>query len=275
MENCSAYLEMVFNLVMPQVVVTLGARALEALSLISPHGVTLREGVATLSSWQGASLFPLYHPGPRATIHRSLAKQRSDFMLLAKIVHPTKGLRTKRKPAPAPASRSLFAVGTSPVQQVARVLLELGGRMTYFKLMKLLYLVDLKAIEKVGQMVAGEVYLRQVEGPWLPTLDAALKDMDGFEVRRFFAHRMPMVMPGPSARSPVQLDDDLLEIVAEVFEAYGRMTNGQIKTAVYRTKPMRHVLIQEQSGKDMRNKAVLYKGKTIADEDTAGLVGGH
>lgn len=43
--------------------------------------------------------------------------------------------------------------------------------------------------------------------------------------------------------------------------------------AVYRTKPMRHVLLQERGGKDMRNKAILYKNKTIADADVADSAG--
>jgi uracil-DNA glycosylase family 4 len=76
-ENCSAYLEMVITLVSPEVVVTLGATALRALDLLAPHGVELREGVARLVPWRSYRIFPLYHPGPRATIHRSLAKQRS------------------------------------------------------------------------------------------------------------------------------------------------------------------------------------------------------
>jgi uracil-DNA glycosylase family 4 len=90
--NCSAYLEMVITLVNPDVIVTLGATALDALGLLSPHGMELREDVAQLVPYRNARLFPLYHPGPRAIIHRSLAKQRSDFMLLAKAVHPVKGL---------------------------------------------------------------------------------------------------------------------------------------------------------------------------------------
>jgi uncharacterized phage-associated protein len=193
-------------------------------------------------------------------------------MILAKVVHPTKGLLQRKKPRPQ-APRSMFAVGTSPMQQVARVLIEMGGRMTFFKLMKLLYLVDLTAIERLGHMIAGTVYLRQVDGPWAPDLDEAIRAMEGFEVRRFFPHRIPMVTPGPSTRSPVHLDDDILEIIAEVFEAYGQMTNAEIKSAVYRTKPMRHVLLQERGGKDMRNKAILYKNKTIADADVADSAG--
>ena len=42
---------------------------------------------------------------------------------------------------------------------------------------------------------------------------------------------------------------------------YGDMTNAEIKTAVYQTEPMRQVLRLERTGKDMRNKPVLYRDK--------------
>jgi uracil-DNA glycosylase family 4 len=61
--KCSAYLEMVITLVNPDVIVTLGVTALDALNLLSPHGIELREGVAQLVPWRGTRLFPLYHPG--------------------------------------------------------------------------------------------------------------------------------------------------------------------------------------------------------------------
>lgn len=263
--NCSAYLEMVIALVKPEVVVTLGTTALDAVSLISPHGLKLRDSVASMIPWHGMQLFPLYHPGPRATVHRSLAKQRADFMVLAKAVKPEQGF-VRRKKSPTGKTPSLFPSGWPPLQQAARALVELGGRMTYFKLTKLLYLVDLAAIDRLGQMVAGDVYLRQVDGPWLPKLDQALKDMDGYDVRRFFSRRIPMVALGPSPRVAVRLDDDVIQIIVDVYQAYGHMSNSEIKSAVYRTAPMRFVLQKERAGRDMRNKAVLYKNKTIAEE---------
>lgn len=268
--NCSAYLEMVIALVQPDVVVTLGAIALNALSLLGPHGLVLRDAVGHLVPWGGRQLFPLYHPGPRATVHRSLAKQRSDFMLLAKIVHPVKGLLPRKKPARTKAKTpTLFAQRLSPLQQAARAFLELGGRMTYFKLTKLLYLADLTAIERFDRMIAGDVYLRQVDGPWPPKLDQALKAMDGFEVRRFFSRKLPMVDIGPSPRGESDLDEKTLKLLVEVFEKYGHMGNAEIKTAVYRTAPMRYILRVEREGRDMRNKAVLYKDKAAPDIDTA------
>jgi hypothetical protein len=116
-------------------------------------------------------------------------------------------------------------------------------------------------------MVAGEVYLRQVEGPWPPKLDQALKDMDGFEVRRFFSRRLPMVDLGPSPRGESDLDEDTLKLLVEVFEKYGHMGNAEIKTVVYRTSPMQYILRVEREGRDMRNKAVLYKNKAAPDID--------
>jgi len=261
--NCSAYLEMVIALVCPDVIVTLGTTALGALDLFSPHGIELRKDVAKLVPWWGTWLFPLYHPGPRALIHRSLAKQRSDFMLLSKIVRPTKGLIERRKPrAKAP---SLFPGGASTMQRVARVLLELGGRMTYFKMTKLMYLIDLACLEKFGHMIASNIYLREVEGPWPPDLDKALEAMQGYEVRRFFTRKIPMVAPGPSPRFKVLFDDDIFEIISDVFRTYGAMSNARIKTAVYRTAPMRFVLHEENKGKKMVNKPVLYKDKTARE----------
>jgi len=96
--NCSAYLEMVIALINPDVIVTLGTTALKALAMLSPHGIELRDGVAQTVPWRNTRLFPLYHPRPRAILHRSLAKQRSDFMLLSKIVH--RDSLNERIPAP-------------------------------------------------------------------------------------------------------------------------------------------------------------------------------
>ena len=261
--NCSAYLEMVITLVNPAVIVTLGATALGALNLLSPHGIDLSSGVAQMVPWRNMRLFPLYHPGPRAIMHRSLLKQRADFMLLSKRVHPIKGL-IKRNNTKAKALR-LFPVGASTMQQVARVLLDLCGQMTYFKMTKLMYFIDLLSIERFGQPVASNIYLRQVEGPWPPDLDKELKAMQNHDVRRFFMRHIPMVAPGPSPRVEVKLGEDILDAISEVFMKYGSMTNAQIKSAVYRTAPMRFILAEESKGKKMLNKPVLYKDKTAPE----------
>ncbi len=266
--NCSAYLEMTIALVSPDVIVTLGATALNALDLLSPHGIELRHNVAKLVPWRNYRLFPLYHPGPRAMVHRSQVKQRSDFMLLAKVVHPVKGLIEQKKACAKPASS--FPAEATIMQQVARVLLELGGRMTYFKMTKLMYMIDLACLEKFGHTVVSPIYLRQVEGPWPPDLNKELEAMQGHEVRRFISRKLPMVALGPSSRFKVQLEEDILEIILNVFNTYGSMSNSQIKTAVYRTEPMQNILREEDKGKQMINKAVLYKDKTAKELHVSG-----
>jgi len=254
--NCSAYLEMAITLVEPDVVVTLGRTALVALELIAPHGIDLREGVAQMVPWRNRRLFPLYHPGPRALIHRSLARQRADFMLLAKQVDPNDGVIERKRRANTQVVRDVREL--TPLQNVVKALLEMTGQLTLFKLTKLLYLADLNATRQLGRMVAGDVYLRQVDGPWLPRLDGQLRAMDGYEVRRFFAHKLPMVGLGPCPRFEAELDDDVLEILSEVAATYGKLTNAEIKSVVYQTEPMRSILREERTGQDMRNKPVLY-----------------
>jgi uracil-DNA glycosylase family 4 len=69
------------------VVVTLGAVALKALDALAAHGLQLREAVGQMVPWQGRLLMPLYHPGPRAQLHRSFALQHDDFTALGKLVH--------------------------------------------------------------------------------------------------------------------------------------------------------------------------------------------
>ncbi len=263
--NCSSYLELIITLIKPDVVVSLGITALKALDIISPHYINLRDDVARPVPWFSAQLFPLYHPGPRAIIHRSLAKQRSDFMRLAKFVHPEKGLIRPMKKSSR--SSAPYVLEETPLQQVARAILELSGTITYFKLTKMLYLVDLLAVRRMGKMVASEIYIRQVDGPWPPRLDKALSAMQGYEVHRYFARRIPMVAPGPSPRSKVQLEDNILEIVADIYDKYGQFNNSRIKTAVYRTEPMRSIMKEENRGKDMRNKPVLYKDKTASSTE--------
>jgi len=258
--NCSAYLEMVITLLNPDVIVTLGVTALMALDLLSSHGIKLRDGIAKVVPWRKAQLLPLYHPGPRAIIHRSLLKQRSDFMLLSKIIHPITGIIGKKN-KPRAKAPYLVPREASTMQQMARVLLDMGGRMTYFKMTKLMYLIDLFSIKRFGHSLASNIYLRQVDGPWPPDLDKQLETMQNYEVRRFFIGRIPMVAPGPSPRFKVELDDDILELVTEVFRTYGAMSNRDIKIAVYRTDPMRFILQEESKGYKMLNKPVLYKGK--------------
>ncbi len=84
--TCSSHLTSTLALIGAPVVVTLGGIALRALSLIAPHPYKLRSHVGQVLPWHGRLLIPLYHPGPRARIHRPVAQQIYDFKTLAQLL---------------------------------------------------------------------------------------------------------------------------------------------------------------------------------------------
>jgi len=86
---CSCFLSRTLHVVQPQVVVTLGIKALAALQLISPHSCTLREHAAQAVEWDKRTLFPLYHPSPQVVVSpvgRSHAAQEADYAALGRLV---------------------------------------------------------------------------------------------------------------------------------------------------------------------------------------------
>ncbi len=272
-ENCIPYLEMALELIQPDVVVTLGAIALESLNKISPHGLTLKNNVGKFAPWDSKLLVPLYHPGPRAMVHRSLSKQRSDFMQLAKLVDPTQGIKNFVKSNSTKKQKTFLMQLDRPsvLQQVIFAIVSALGRLTYFKLTKLLYLADLIAIEKINHTITGEIYLRQPEGPWPPKLQKELPELDGYEIRRYYSGKIPLISLGPSPRFGIELDEEILEILADVLGKYGKYSNAAIKTAVYMTSPMRYLLSQEKKGKDMRKVPVIYKDKRAPDTENTNI----
>jgi uracil-DNA glycosylase len=80
--NCSGFLAATLAVVEPRFVVALGTVALRALARIEPHEAVLARDVGRAIPWRGRWLVPLYHPGPRAQIHRSASQQRDDFRRL-------------------------------------------------------------------------------------------------------------------------------------------------------------------------------------------------
>ncbi len=83
---CSSHLRALLDVLDPPYVVALGRVALAALKLVDPHDAELRRDVATARPWAGRTLVPLYHPGPRAQLHRAFARQQEDFIRLRALV---------------------------------------------------------------------------------------------------------------------------------------------------------------------------------------------
>ena len=260
--NCLPYLQMVIHLVQPEVIVSLGNTALTALSLIRSHGLNLKDHVAQLFDWNTIKLFPLYHPAPRAMVHRSLANQTSDFIILSKCVHPQKGLiRKKHKYTTG------NVLSASQFEQLVLAILKKVGRISYFKLTKLLYLIDLNALDQFGATVTGQVYLRQEQGPWPPSLKADIPRMKGYEITIRGSKTQMCIEPGPSPRFEPHIDSRYLNVIEKVLTTYADYDNEKIKTIVYRTAPMKYILQQEKLGRDVRKLPVLYHDKTAIDLD--------
>lgn len=83
---CRHYLARQLALIDAPVIAPLGVVALAALAGLSPHRLRLATAVGQPSAWNGRYLFPLYHPGPRAQLHRPFASQVEDFQRLGAFV---------------------------------------------------------------------------------------------------------------------------------------------------------------------------------------------
>jgi uracil-DNA glycosylase family 4 len=85
LSNCSDFLQRTIEIVDPQIVVTLGSVALEALKRIHYHELNLKEHAAQIHEWRGKVLVPIYHPSPQVLAsHRREKQQLEDYQVVAK-----------------------------------------------------------------------------------------------------------------------------------------------------------------------------------------------
>ncbi len=260
-KNCSAYLRMTINLIKPDVIATLGQKALESLNEINPHNITLKESVGKMINWSEFKIFPLYHPGPRAILHRSLAQQKSDFMKLSNLVDTNKGLK-KRKVLKTQNS-SIDSFIDTPIYSCIISIIKKLRDISFFKLTKLLYLVDLHSIENLNESITKEIYLRQVEGPWIPKLKYYVNDLNNNEIFRYYKNNKPFIKVGSNFRKDVQLEEKQIEILIDILEKYGTMSDAKIKYFVYQTEPMKKAIQKEKEGKSVKNKPLIYKDQIV------------
>jgi DNA polymerase len=93
-ENCSNYLKKTLEVVNPELIVTLGSKALLALKTIKHHEIVLQKSVAEIQLWNEKCLFPLYHPSPTSiNFNRNMKEQMTDFLKLSLLVDPINGLK--------------------------------------------------------------------------------------------------------------------------------------------------------------------------------------
>lgn len=266
--NCSAYLAMTINLVNPDVVVTLGVKALESLKSIHPHNYKLRETVSECLDWNGRKLVPLYHMGPRALIHRNMIKQRADFIKLSHLVDPSKGMKPKRKYSSTSATAPRKS---NKLSDVIEIIVARLGKVSMFKVTKLLYLIDYEAIRCFHKSITGSTYLRMQEGPWIPSMaDVAKSLQDDGRINIAYSAKKPFYLPismGCSGGEWLTFQErDLLDTV---IDKYGNLSDSQIKTKVYLTKPMKTILKKEKRGGSQFKVPIIYQDTIVALADSA------
>ena len=92
LRNCSKYLEKTIEIISPEIIVTIGVKALDALKIIEHHDFILENCVAQILCWNNKKLFPLYHMSPILfNCPRNGKEQMEDFKELSKIIDPIKG----------------------------------------------------------------------------------------------------------------------------------------------------------------------------------------
>jgi uracil-DNA glycosylase family 4 len=97
LRNCSNFLRRTIELISPQIVVTLGGVALEALRLIHYHEFTLRDDAAKVRRWNDRLLIPLYHPSPQVLItSRDERAQLRDYKVVARAIAGRRASRPQR-----------------------------------------------------------------------------------------------------------------------------------------------------------------------------------
>jgi len=87
LRNCSVFLRRKIELINPQVIVTLGGVALEALKRLHDHSFTLRDDGAQVRRWNERTLIPLYHPSPQVLItSRDEHQQLRDYKVVKRAI---------------------------------------------------------------------------------------------------------------------------------------------------------------------------------------------
>ena len=84
--NCSLHLSILIDIMQPELIVPLGRCALNSLKIIENHQFDLRQDVRKPSKWGKYTVVPMYHPGPRSSIFRSVSDQNRDFSFLGEML---------------------------------------------------------------------------------------------------------------------------------------------------------------------------------------------
>lgn len=239
-KNCSDFLRRQIEVVNPSIVVTLGATALKAAALIEPHGLSLAEHVRTIRSWFGRKIVPLYHPGQRAMIHRSVANQRSDYQFVAELWR---------------RGRSQVRVGgttRADIVAACRYILMLRGEVSYFELHKFAYLAEYLHVRRTGRRLTSAFFIRQKDGPYCTDLHLSRLKRSDPEIETVTRSGKLYLSLREGGQYKLlreqgfEVDGEAKRTLDEVISRYSFSSESDLKRAVYLTAPMRLMLRREQ-----------------------------
>jgi uracil-DNA glycosylase family 4 len=240
LKNCAAFLRRQIEMVAPSIVVTLGVVALRATALIEPHNFSLGEHVRTSRAWFNRLLVPLYHPGQRAMVHRSLANQRSDYQVVAE-----QWRRLGRQ------SRRVSGTPKESILAACKYLLAVKGEVSYFELHKLAYLAEYLHVKLTGRRLTSGFFIRQKDGPYCTDLHIERLRKASSQIQAINRGGKLYVRLGNTASPQLLpeselLESQVLETIRQVISRYSYTSESDLKKAVYLTAPMRAILRRER-----------------------------
>lgn len=249
--ECANNLRKQIEVVQPLTVVTLGAAALEATRFIEAHNIVLSRDVRKPHLWNGVNLIPLYHPGARAMIHRNFANQSADYYFVGEFVR-RQGV-TKR-PASKRPNRKLEASW-----DLVKYVIKKCGSLSLFRLHKIFYLLDIRSLVTRGQTVTNFIYIRQKDGPYCVELGSKWFKAHGDEIAPAFRNKLLYLtwVASELFDTPNNIAIDDKALIDNLLDELSQLTDAQLKTKAYLTRPMKEALRAERRGLRQLNRSLL------------------
>nr|WP_281421739.1 uracil-DNA glycosylase family protein [Aquisediminimonas profunda] len=246
--HCSNLLRDQIEVINPDIIVTLGAAALNALTLVCPHTLTVSESVRTMHDWNGRKLIPLYHPGARAMIHRNFAAQTADYYFVGESY---RRLFSKR-------AKTASVIPPRAGWEIVRYVLSEMQVLSLFKLHKIMYLLDYRYLKDHDSKLTDFFYIRQKDGPYCVELGSRwYKKFESVDVS--FRSGKPILNwnGGDLFSERVPLAESLKAEVDELLSALTQLSESELKTRAYLTSPMKRALRAERVGLIGLNRALI------------------
>ncbi len=256
-QNCATHLRSQVELIKPKIVATLGAVALRSMCELYNVDIELREKVGTPIKIGARFLVPLYHPGQRAMLHRSMSNQRMDYQRLAEILR-----RLGRK-----ASEQSSSSPSTDILQIVRFILSKRPSVAYFDLHKIFFLAEYRHLQTYGSRMTRAYFMRQKDGPYCTDLHwkKLANENSGINVKKNSSvlqlelrERIDsMDFFEDNSRESFSLPDTVLKVVCNVLHDVGGLSSAKLKTKVYLTPEMREILKREKQGENQINRPLL------------------